>query len=63
MRKAIQITDEKGVPIAGHIFEAPDEASLLASMVDLPEGCWHEVKSEADLVIPIPPKSEIIRLA
>lgn len=57
MRKIIQITDAKGAPIAGHIFEAPDEASLAASMATLPAGCWHEVPSEADLVIPPPPPS------
>lgn len=59
MRKVIQITTPEGEPLAGHIFEAPDEASLLASMVDLSEGCWHEVASEADLIIPPPQKSEL----
>lgn len=58
MRKVIQITTPEGEPLAGHIFEAPDEASLTASMVDLPEGCWHEVESEAALIIPPPPKMD-----
>ena len=51
MRKIIQILDETGAPVAGHVFEAPDEGSLEASMVDLPAGRWHEVPSEEDLVI------------
>lgn len=55
MRKIIQITDIAGLPVAGHIFEAPDAESLAASMADLPEGCWHEVEAEDQLVIPPPP--------
>lgn len=55
MKKVIQITDEQGQPVAGHVFEAPDPESLAASMADLPEGRWHEVASEEDLVVPIPP--------
>jgi len=52
MRKVIQITDEAGNPVSGHIFEAPDETTLLESMKGLPTGCWHEVASEAELVVP-----------
>jgi hypothetical protein len=54
-QKIIQITDDTGAPIAGHVFEAPDEASLDAAMADLPAGCWHEVATLDDLVIPPPP--------
>lgn len=51
MRKVIQITDEAGNPVSGHVFEAPDAETLAASMAGLPEGCWFEVPSEADLVV------------
>lgn len=51
MRKVVQITDETGAPISGHVFEAPDPESLAASMAGLPPGCWFEVASEADLVV------------
>ena len=55
MKKVIQILDEAGQPVAGHVFEAPDPESLAASMATLPAGQWREVPSEADLVIPDPP--------
>ena len=55
MKKVIQITNEQGQPVAGHVFEAPDEESLAASMADLPPGRWYEVATEEDLVIPAPP--------
>lgn len=54
MRKVVQLYDENGQPAGGHVFEAPDEASLAASMADLPAGRWVEVGSEEDLVVPIP---------
>jgi len=59
MRRIIQITDPSGTPTGGHIFEAPDAASLEASMASLPEGCWFEVATESDLVIPVPPPVEL----
>ncbi|WP_257306311.1 hypothetical protein [Geothrix campi] len=55
MRKIIQITDPQGKPVSGHIFEAPDAASLEVSMAGLPEGCWYEVEAEDQLVISPPP--------
>ncbi len=55
MRKVVQITNEQGQPVSGHVFEAPNEESLAASMSDLPEGRWHEVPDEADLIIQAPP--------
>ncbi len=62
MKKVIQITDEQGQPVSGHVFEAPDEETLVASMEGLPPGRWHEVASEDDLVVPeaIPDGSETV---
>lgn len=54
MRKVIQITDETGAPVSGHVFEAPDEEALAVSMEGLPEGRWYEVASEEDLVVSDP---------
>lgn len=59
MRKVIQITDEAGNPVSGHVFEAPDAESLAVSMAGLPEGCWFEVASEGDLVVPDPPVRDL----
>lgn len=60
MRKVIQITDEAGNPVSGHVFEAPDAETLAASMAVLPEGCWFEVPSEADLVVAeVPPEAPV----
>lgn len=53
MRKVIQVTTPEGAPLRGHIFEAPDLPSIEASMaVELVPGCWHEVATDADLIIP-----------
>lgn len=53
MRKVIQVTTPEGAPLRGHIFEAPDLASVETAMAaELPPGCWFEVASDADLIIP-----------
>lgn len=55
MRKVFQIKDELGNPRGGHVFEAPDQATLedAISRSAMPEG-WtrEEVVDEAELVIP-----------
>ena len=60
MKKVIQITDAMGQPIGGRVFIAPDTESLNLSIQEasLPSGCWREVASEEDLVIPPPPLTD-----
>lgn len=59
MKKVVQIFDGLGNPAGGHVFEAPDEASLAASMAGLPEGRWHEVGSEEEIVTPDSPVQDL----
>lgn len=56
MKKVVQVFDEQGQPAGGHVFQAPDEATLQRDMeAVLPPGRWQEVESEEAMVIPVTP--------